>query len=146
MFAVRTRENELIASLSQADATRVEQVCERMVGVNRTAFARAYEKHPRQTAWDGLQLFLVGGGTRIECIRQRLSRRPWVHLDRDPPVVDPGHPDDLYELSGQPYAGEPTFLLVAYGLSHVAADIPTIVSPREISVFNPQLPRLELDH
>ena len=146
VVAVRAHENEVLQSLAGEDVARVDQVCEQMFSVNRTAFGRAYRKHAQQTAWDGIRLFLLGGGTRINAVRRRLCKRPWEGLLQDPPIVDPGHPNDLYEMNGERYAGEPTFLLVAYGLSHLAADVPTASSPSEISEFRPQLPRLELDH
>jgi hypothetical protein len=35
---------------------------------------------------------------------------------------------------------------VAYGLSYVAADVPAVTNPRDISEFRPELRVREIDH
>lgn len=111
------------------------------------AFGRAYPKDPRQGNWYGATLFLIGGGSLVDRVRERLSKRAWLQLEADPPIVDPGHPSDLHEEDGNPYTGDPRFLLVAYGLSHFAADVPETTNPSEIPVLKPLvLPERFVDH
>jgi hypothetical protein len=145
-LSVRGTENDHLGALSGKARTELARVCEAMFEVYRMAFGRAYRKHVQQSAWFGASLFLLGGGTRIVPVRSRVSTRAWEHLERDPLIMDPGHPDDLREMDGTPYEGEPTFLLVAYGLSHLAADVPTVTNPGEISPFRPSVRLREIDH
>jgi hypothetical protein len=145
-LSVRGRENESLGNLSQRAQTELSRICDAMFEVYRTAFRRAYPKHVQQSAWFGASLFLLGGGTQIAQVRRRVSMRAWEHLERDPPIMDLGHPDDLHEMDGTPYEGDPTFLLVAYGLSHLAADVPAVTNPGEISAFRPSVRVREIDH
>jgi len=116
------------------------RMCDAIGHTYSEAFGRAYSKQPQQNAWYGAKLFLIGGGSLIDPVRQQLRRRAWRQLDADPPLVDPGHPADLFEESGVPYAGDARYLLVAYGLSHIDADVPDIANPNDIPPFTPLVP------
>jgi hypothetical protein len=136
-----------INSMDVTDVPGLSKVCDEIFRTYQLAFGRAYPKNKLQSRWYGAKLFLIGGGTLIEVVRRRLQERAWSMLEQDPPLVDPGHPADLFEENGEAFAGEPTFLLVAYGLSHLAADVPEIVNPNDVPKFTPLSLRVsELHH
>jgi hypothetical protein len=137
--SVRTHANEYLAKLNHAPVPGLASTCESIFEVYRESFSRAYPKDRKQSHWYDTGLFLLGGGTLIEPIRDRLRKRVWTNLERDPPIVDPGRPDDFYELNGDPFEGDPGLLLVAYGLSHYAADVPETTNPSDVSDFTPVL-------
>jgi hypothetical protein len=53
-------------------------------------------------------------------------------------IIDAGFPDDLYEWSTgrppgvEPFQEDPTFLLVAYGLSHLGVNVPPVANPEDV--------------
>ncbi len=148
LTAVRGKANEYLEELKQRQVPGLSDICDRIFSVYQQAFGRAYPKDKKQSHWYGASLFLLGGGTRIQPVRDRLRKRAWGQLDREPPIMDPGSPDDLFEQDGEPFQDDPSFLLVAYGLSHFAADVPDVTNPSDIPDFTPMLnirPRIDPD-
>lgn len=65
-------------------------------------------------------------------------------------IVANEYPPDLYEIgargSREPFADDPNFMLVAYGLSFMGTDVPPAEAPEEGAVFSPpERPRRSID-
>jgi len=109
-------------------------------------FRKAYQLEPRQDAWDGrVNVMVVGGGSKIPAVKKHFIKSfPHSGWQPGPSVPDLGMPSDLYNfpdqgtIPRQPFKGDYTFLLVAYGLSVHSGDFPhTTLSP-QVPPFDPQ--------
>lgn len=144
---LRGRVNEVIEKLGRDAFVGLDEIVHRIFRTYQAAFGESYKKYRQQSYWQDAKLFLIGGGTLIDPIRERFRQPAWNLLRGAPPLVDAGHPADLHEEDGRPYADDPRFLLVAYGLSHFGLDVPEIASPNEIPEFKPApLPERAIHH
>ena len=134
---LRGKLNVVLEQRGRSEFVGMDELEKQIFKTYQTAFGRSYPKHRKQSYWYGASLFLIGGGTLITPVRERLSVRAWKHLNADPHIVDAGLPADLHEENGELYAGDYQYLLVAYGLSHFAADVPEILNPADIPPFKP---------
>lgn len=109
-------------------------------------FRSAYAKEKKQSSWDGkLNVMVVGGGSKVERIRQKFYKR-FPHEGWQPPkaVPDLGIPNDLYELPAKGvlpekrFSGDHTFLLVAYGLSVHSMDFPKTTLSPQVAPYQPK--------
>lgn len=144
--SVRGREEELVGRLPAHAlndlGTSEEQISETYL----EAFRRGYPLDKRTSAWSDYGLFLIGGGSKFARLRRRLHEMS-VWPGQLPPgkTLDPGHPADLRGPEGESFRGDPTFLLVAYGLSHLAAEVPPVTNPDDIPPLVIRLPRRIID-
>jgi hypothetical protein len=129
-----------------ADATlEIGRLSDEMFRVYQAAWREAYTKEQRQGAWSDYKLFVLGGGSLIPAISKRLLRSPWYPHLTDRILTTPGFPEDLFELPAaqpvqlQPFREDPTFLLVAYGLSFLSADVPVVQRPGEVPCWRPDV-------
>jgi hypothetical protein len=132
----RGRETELLSGAQCANDANA--VVERSFAVCRRAFSAGYAKHKSQTAWMDYGLFTLGGGSRIPCFQTAFGRKVWAQLNH-PHLKGAGCPIDLYSWSKdmQPFDGDATFLLVAYGLSFQSLDTPPTDPPHDVPPFTP---------
>jgi hypothetical protein len=103
----------------------------------------AWPKAPRLDHWRGLRFLVIGGGRTCPEIVRRFDRLPGYldgKITEYRELKEPGCPNDLRQFSlapapPEPYVGDPTFLLVAYGLSFHVGDLPDIALPHEVPPF-----------
>ena len=108
-----------------------------MASVFGRASGKAYAKQQSYAAWREIgHIFFLGGGGKIDAVRERVIRQRKVWL-KPSPVADPGVPGDLSEEDGTELREDLTFLLVAYGLARRLADVPDTFRPSEISDLKP---------
>lgn len=138
--SIRGRERKLLRRHVHDDA--VVQVLDGMHETWAKARQYAWPKAPELKHWEGLQFLVVGGGSTCPEIVKRFEQLPGYlrgKLDRYGRLADPGRPADLrrFARGASPplYKGDPTFLLVAYGLSFHAGGLPDIALPNEVSPF-----------
>ena len=135
--AARGRESELLEDLSAIGGDGFSEVLDEIGRVYGRASAGAFEKEKRLTAWKGIgRIFFLGGGSKIEAVRDMLiaRRRDWLNTD---PIAEPGIPSNLTEEDGSELKEDPAFLLVAYGLARRLADVPDISRPSEVPRYQP---------
>ena len=133
--AVRGRESELLEDLSAVGEDGFSEVLDEIGRVYGHASKGAFEKEKRMTAWKGIgRIFFLGGGGKIQAVRNRLiaRRRDWLKTD---PIAEPGVPANLTEEDGSELKEDPAFLLVAYGLARRLADVPDISPPSEVAPY-----------
>ena len=140
---VRGNENALLAKSAELP-TLASPVIEQYRGVWSKAKRQAWGSYPGYRHWDGLRLLVVGGGRKVDLVRQEFERRdPFGHIEGFKTVPDLGVPGDLRELpvkpgiAGAPFRDDPTFLLTAYGLSFETDDLPEITLPAGVAPFRP---------
>ena len=134
---VREREGEMLAGLSDAGMGALGDVLSEFAGVFGKASREAFKKEESYSKWrDVGRVFFLGGGSKIAVVRDRLikQRQEWLMAS---PVAEPGVPADLVEEDGEELRDDPTFLLVAYGLSRRLADVPDTFRPSEVPDFKP---------
>ena len=77
-------------------------------------------------AWHRYGLFVLGGGSKVDPVIDRLRGTVWPGRLAERTIGDAGFPDDLYDWpeGGRlvPFREDATFLLVAYGLSYLGTD------------------------
>jgi hypothetical protein len=137
---VRGRENDL---LSSPNGAAIRPVLDQMFDTYRQAFDRAYRKMQSQREWEGYGLFLLGGGTIINVVGERLQNPAWVNLHKRLTVRKIRCPRDL-EL-GAIAADDVRFLLVAYGLSFAWTDVPPCFLPSSVPDWKPRRGGREID-
>lgn len=140
----RGREMELLERLSDPGTTAVDQVLDEIAKVFGTASAAAFKKQMSVMAWRKIgRVFFLGGGSKIDVVRQRLvvQKEEWLSQE---PLAEPGMPTDLTEENGDELHVDPTFLLVAYGLSRRLAEVPDSFRPGQISDYQPRPPTRDL--
>jgi len=145
--ALRGMETELVAKVrSRAELDKVVgEYWETWHKAKRYAWRMA----PRERHWEGTQVLLVGGGSKVSMVDKAFEKLPShtsAKIIGAQRLHDPGTPRDLYELprSGgfaHPFRDEPTFLLVAYGLSFNDDDRPEINLPGQVGRFQGQRAR-----
>ena len=116
-------------------------VSDEIFGVVRRAFGRAYAKIKGQSEWESYSLILFGGGSLFEPLRRRLHENAEGNLAKKkqfkPKLIEIGLPPDLVEADGAGVAAvDGRFLLTAYGLSHLAGDVPETLRPTEIEPWD----------
>ena len=134
---VREKEVELLAGLSDAGIDALGGVLNELAGVFGKASKEAFAKEKSVRRWKGIgRVFFLGGGSKIAAVRDRLTQgREWLMPS---PIAEPGVPADLVEEDGEELRDDPTFLLVAYGLSRRLADVPDTFRPSEVVNFQPE--------
>lgn len=132
--------------LSRPELSRqIDEFSKQYFVVWKEGFQRSYAKEKSQSVWDGkLNVMVVGGGAKVDRVRRMFHERfPYAAWQPPNPVPDLGVPTDLYHFPGkgvlaeQPFSGDHTFLLVAYGLSVDSRNFPhTTLSP-QVEPFQP---------
>jgi len=146
---VRTFENDLIQQ--QGLAGTVNPVLSEIFGVYRNGWRSAYEKLKKQSAWHQYGLFVLGGGSKINAVTKSLTKSPWPGQLDDRTLKQKEFPNDLFELPRRPgelapFGGDGAFLLVAYGLSFIGAEVPPVENPNEMPPYEPErAPRRSID-
>lgn len=134
---VREQEAELLTALSDAGTDALGSVLDELARVFGKASIKAFEKEKSRRRWRGIgRVFFLGGGSMIPMVRHRLIEgREWLMPS---PIAEPGVPADLVEEDGAELREDPTFLLVAYGLSRRLADVPDTFRPSQVVDFQPK--------
>lgn len=112
-------------------------------------FQQAYRLEPKQSAWDRkVNIMVVGGGSKIPAVRNLFfTSFPYKGWTPGRSVPDLGTPFDLYHFPEEgiiprnPFNGDYTFLLVAYGLSVHSGDFPQTTLSPQVPPFDPQTKR-----
>ena len=134
---VRGEENILLKQASEPTKTAVGRILSKISDVYGKASERAYRREQTSRAWKNVgRVFLIGGGNKIEAVRQRLvaSRNDWLQTN---PIAEPGIPVSLTEENGEAIHDGADFLLVAYGLARRLGDVPDISASNEIPHWRP---------
>ena len=133
---VREQETQLIETLSSEQMISVNDVLTEITSVFGSASGEAFHKEKSLIAWRNsrAQIFFLGGGSKIEAVRNKLIalKVDWLSSD---PEAEPGIPLDLTEEDGSELREDPTFLLVAYGLARRLGDVPDTFSPSQVEAF-----------
>lgn len=74
--------------------------------------------------WGDYGLLLIGGGSWIRVIREHLLSPAHAEMAMGPSLLNSGRPEGLLELDGRPFAEDPDFLMVAYGLARGGVPAP----------------------
>ena len=136
----RGRENELVGRLDSAGRTAYDNVLRSIANVLIKASVTAFSKEQKIANWMGLcQVFLHGGGTRLDLVRRVLieAKKRWL-IESDP-VANPGLPDDLSEIDGSALREDVDLLLVAYGLARRLGDVVDAIFPVDVSEHKPEI-------
>lgn len=136
---VREQESELIhVCWGSQVRTGIGDVLDRIAKVLEHASVEAFQKHRSDYAWNHIgRMFFLGGGSKIDSVRERVIEHRRVWLNESEPCADPGAPSDLVEENGAELQGDPTFLLVAYGLARRLADVPDTVGSGSVPTYQP---------
>lgn len=135
--AARGCEAELLEQIPSTTPHILGETLDKIARVFGRASGEAFEKEKSMRAWKKIgRIFLLGGGNKIEMVRERLiaQKKPWLKAD---PIAQPSMPANLTEEDGSELQEDPAFLLVAYGLAHRLADVPDISRPSEVPAFKP---------
>jgi hypothetical protein len=138
---IRGKEEALLKRRKLFNDAEFIAVCNESFKVHHRAWADAYRKEKRQSSWMSTQAFVLGGGSTVSMLRDRLLESTWEHIN-PPEPRDAGSPPDIRGWDGKPYKGDATFLLVAYGLSYSGADVPLSETPDQVSELDLSRPRL----
>jgi hypothetical protein len=145
---VRGQEDHLVTGLSPNAATAVANRQDEIASVYVDAFRDGYQREPGAGAWQGYGLFRIGGGSKFAPLRRHVAAAT-VWPGQVPPgrLLDPGQPADLQTADGAPFRQDATFLLVAYGLSYFAGEVPRVINPTEVQPLRIERPlrRIEQD-
>jgi hypothetical protein len=139
--ALRGKETELTAKVR--GRAKLDKVVGAYWETWHKAKRYAWKLAPWERHWEGTQVLLVGGGSKVSMVDKAFEKLPShtsAKIIGARRLHDPGTPSDLYELpkSGgfaHPFRDEPTFLLVAYGLSFNDDDRPEINLPGQVGRF-----------
>ncbi|MBI5440419.1 MAG: hypothetical protein HY900_04320 [Deltaproteobacteria bacterium] len=142
---LRGSENDAVERFGRGVA---EPVLARIFETWRLGFHNSYGHEARQEAWRHLRVLPIGGGSKVDAVRQLLTRFPLPGWD--PPRLEPdlGCPRDLFNLprprqaNREAFSGDSAFLLVAYGLSVRYGDFPPMRLADEIQ----PLPSIGQEH
>ena len=102
------------------------------------AWRDAYVKEKRQPSWVDYTLFVLGGGSRLAAFRSAMAKSVWEGQLEGRAIAKVGFPEDLCEWSASgppqanPFEEDATFLLVAYGLSYLGANVPPVDNPEDV--------------
>lgn len=110
----------------------------------------AYKKEMRESAWHRYGLFVLGGGSKVDLVVDSLQESVWPGRLDEREIDYAGFPDDLYDWPGKerlkPFREDATFLLVAYGLSHLRTNVPDVDNPSNVPPLKiPHHPRFPFD-
>lgn len=147
---LRGKENNVIREHVLAKHPSVQSVCREIYETYRRAWADAYAKEKRESAWSHYGLFVLGGGSKVDPVVESLRGSVWPGRLAGCVIGDAGFPHDLYDWPRMEplvhFREDATFLLVAYGLSHLGGDVPVVDNPSEIEPLEiPQGPRTPID-
>ena len=147
---LRGSENTIIKRRGLTGDERVASVCRQIFDTYHHTWVKAYEKEKRESAWHQYRLFVLGGGSKVDVVVKALQRSVWEGRLARRTIGDAGFPDDLFDWpeNGRRslFREDATFLLVAYGLSFLSADVPTVDTPSEIKpLIIDQHPRMPID-
>jgi len=141
--SVRGKEEHMVKNLPNEVLNPCNKICE----TYQKAFSRGYELDKRVSAWKNYGLFLIGGGSNFSRLRSQLHNMSvWPGQLSPPKPCDPGQPKDLKGPDGKDFIDDPSFLLVAYGLSHYRAEVPLVTNPSDIQPLKIERPTLSIDH
>jgi len=144
---VRGRETQLLGQVAAEDSGPVLEAMQRP-WKKADRHARIADMCTNQT--EHLTTVVVGGGSKLQVVRECFEGEPIFLRDRIrgvQPLRGNRHPDDLYELPVGPRSrlkrvtADPSFLMVAYGLSLPLESIPEVTLPEGISQSSTQMPR-----
>ena len=152
-ISLRGHENDILKEYKESKDCLIK-IYDNIYDVYSRAFQQAYSKQKGETVWKKYDLFLIGGGSLIEDLRERVREHPYVNKSHWPlheqylDIRNLEIPQDLKTLSGQPIRkDELPFILVAYGLSHQKGSAPEIDIPDEIEpIPAPSLPIKCINH
>ena len=134
---LRGRESKLLRKVS--DDGELLRVSASFYDTWAQARRRAYRLANRLKHWEKLSILVVGGGSKVGPVRDQFGQLPGYFRGniKDFKMLDhPGTPSDLYELEGgRRFTDDPTFLLVAYGLSYTTLDLPEVTLPDGVRPF-----------
>jgi hypothetical protein len=147
---VRGQENAIIQRYALAAHPGVTSVCGQVYETYRHAWSDAFLKEKRESAWHRYGLFVLGGGSKVDPVIDRLRGTVWPGRLAERAIGDAGFPGDLYDWPERgrlvPFREDATFLLVAYGLSYLGTDVPEVDSPSEMPpLVIPKHPRAPVD-
>ena len=147
---LRGLENTLIKGHALENDERVKSVSRQIHETYRLTWVDAYEKEMQEVAWRRYGLFVLGGGSKVDMVVDSLRSSVWKGRLEKRTIADPGVPVDLFDWPKNgtlsPFRGDATFLLVAYGLSFLGADVPEVDNPSEMPPMRiQQHPRAPID-
>jgi len=129
--AVRGNEDQAIRSNPKIANEILDEIFE----THRISFSRSFSKYRKQGYWESYSRLFVGGGSQINALQKMFRDRPLVPGNNwrwDVNDVPLSLPEDLLELDGSLFEGNPAFTLVAYGLSIPDVEIPEISQPSQV--------------
>lgn len=133
---LRGNEDSIIKRHGVARHECVESVCTQIFDTYCRTWRDAYVKEMRESSWYKYRLFVLGGGSKVDLVAQSLRKSVWPGRLANRDIGNAGFPDDLYDWPDngqlQPFREDATFLLVAYGLSYLGADVPIVDKPSKI--------------
>ncbi|MYA80353.1 MAG: hypothetical protein F4X39_07490 [Acidobacteriia bacterium] len=139
LSTVRGHEAELLDSLGLRAKKEAHDVCVRAFKETyQKAWRGAYEKEKKQSSWVDYTLFVLGGGSRLASFRNAMMKSVWEGLLEGRAIAEVRFPEDLCEWStssppqANPFEEDATFLLVAYGLSYLGANVPPVDNPEDV--------------
>ena len=138
LSAVRGHEATLLTSLDSNAQTEACGVGHRSFGTYQKAWQDAYRKEKKQSRWVDYTLFVLGGGSQLSVFRDAMNKSVWEGQLEDRLIAKIGFPEDLFEWDTtsppqtNPFEGDATFLLVAYGLSHLGVNVPPVDNPDDV--------------
>ncbi|MGE3843752.1 MAG: hypothetical protein AB7I50_19445 [Vicinamibacterales bacterium] len=140
--SVRGLEETRTAALSESHLQRLDGVASRIHDVYLRAWRDAYSRLIGESEWKDMGLFVLGGGAKISRLSRRMTETPWPGQLADRIIEPNDYPVDLYEApSGRSrlkrFKDDANFLLVAYGLSFMASDVPNVDAPDAKADYNP---------
>jgi hypothetical protein len=150
LSSLRMREDEVIRTHGYAGRPEVRSFCDDVFRTYLDTWRTGYQKEPREGAWHRYGLFILGGGSKIEPVLRRLEQTVWSGRLASREAMDAGFPQDLHEWPTgtrlSPFTEDAAFLLVAYGLSYLATDVPEVDNPADMPPFTiPRHPRPPVD-
>lgn len=140
---VRLRGQEARLVRRAPSSMPLEDVVDRYHKTWAQARCNAWQRAPKLKHWSRLQILVVGGGSKLEMVDRRFRELLGYLKGKLPDarrLAQPGIPGDLFELesrsnSARRFREEPTFLLVAYGLSFHSGDLPEVNLPGQVPPF-----------
>lgn len=138
LSAVRGHEATLLTTLDSHAQIEACGVGYRSFETYQKAWQDAYRKEKRQSRWTDYTLFVLGGGSKLAVFRDAMNKSVWEGQLKGRAIARIGFPEDLFEWDTtsppqtNPFEGDATFLLVAYGLSHLGVNVPPVENPDNV--------------
>ncbi|MSQ48696.1 MAG: hypothetical protein EXR78_10000 [Deltaproteobacteria bacterium] len=120
---------------SSEAAAALKPVLSRIFEVYVKGFRAAYLKEPRSGLWETLTLIIVGGGSLVPGVSERLLQPPISFVEKRS-IQRLALPKGIITPGGE--ALPVTLLAVGFGLSFVASDIPNYWRPAEVDPLPPR--------